>query len=531
MDRSDNPGFPLRPALLVLLALNAVLRFWIVFRPLEYTDGLTIPDDTYLSLEIARNIAHGAGPAYAGEPTNGFQPLSVFLMVPFFMAAPDSHLGAVHAAAALSAAFDTLALLMFCRIVARRCRSRAALYPAALAWILNPAGIRTAANGMETSMACFFLLWALLILDREFMREGAVPSRRAGIALGGVIGLGMLARIDVILFGAAAAGAILWAGRRDLPGSTRHVTAAAAAASLAYLPWVAYSFYHTGDLYPVSGRAVRFMSLSTVDFSPTFRNWYSLMLKAGIDTVETAEWTVMIAGAACLLALLALRRPSLSGLREKVAWTGPASAHALLLFAAYTLFVFGPWFFERYLFPLTIVCALLFAALTDSLLEALKRRWQVIVAAAALGALVGTLDVTDPAFAGPFVRADSTRLGYMNIGRWAQKTFPPGTVLGSAQSGALGYFADSLSVVNLDGVVSKSCYESLRGFRMMEYLRERNVQYVIGWYSNFQYLEHQSGGLGRDDLGGMKKVGGFTSWGYDWYVAKVNYGTNEGRRP
>ncbi len=531
MDRSDTSGLPLRQAILVLLALNAVLRFWIVFRPLEYTDGLTVPDDTYLSLTIARNIAHGAGPSYGGEPTNGFQPLSVFLMVPFFLAAPEGPVPAVHGAAALSAVFDTLALLMLCRIIARRCRSAAALYPAALAWILNPVGIRTATNGMETSMACFFLLWGLSILDAEFTGEGAVPSRRGGIALGGVIGLGMLARIDIALFGATAAAAMLYAGRKEMQRSVRCVLAASAGAFLVYLPWIAYSLYFTGDLYPVSGRAVRYMSLSTVDFSPTYRNWYSSILKAGFDAVAGTDWTVLIAGGAALLALLAVRRGSVRGLREKFAWLGPGSAHAVLLFAAYTLYVFGPWFFERYLFPITIAMVLLFAAVTSSLLEALNRKSFVVVTAAALAALVGTLDITDPGFAGPFVRADSTRLGYMNIGRWAQKTFTPGTVIGSAQSGALGYFADSLNVVNLDGVVSKSCYESLRGFRMMEYLRERRVQYVVGWYSNFQYLEHQSGGLGRGDLGGLKKVGGFTSWGYDWYVAKVSYGTNEGRRP
>ncbi|MEK7250053.1 MAG: hypothetical protein AAB209_06475, partial [Bacteroidota bacterium] len=65
-----------------LLAINVCIRCIVAARPLEYLDGLTIPDDAYLSLTIARNIAKGLGPLYGFEYTNGFQPLYVFLMVP-----------------------------------------------------------------------------------------------------------------------------------------------------------------------------------------------------------------------------------------------------------------------------------------------------------------------------------------------------------------------------------------------------------------------------------------------------------------
>ena len=60
--------------MLVLLALNLLLRCSVALRPLEYIDGLTIPDDAYLSLTIAKNIAAGLGPLYGLEHTNGFQP-------------------------------------------------------------------------------------------------------------------------------------------------------------------------------------------------------------------------------------------------------------------------------------------------------------------------------------------------------------------------------------------------------------------------------------------------------------------------
>ena len=515
--------FPVNRVLVVLLALNFLLRLWVVARPLEYLDGLTIPDDTYLSLTLARNISRGLGPSYAGEPTNGFQPLSVFLMVPVFLAVPNSLSFPVHAATALSAIFDTLTLLLLCRIAARHIRSSFTLPAVALAWILNPAGIRTATNGMETSMACFFLTWGLWILEVNYMSAGATGSRRASLALGAVIGLGMLARIDVVLFGAVAVATMLAAGRTDLRKTCREAIVVIVTAFLLYIPWLLYSFSFTGDLYPVSGRAVRFMSLATVDFSPTFRNWYSLILRAGLNAVATTNNAVLLAGGAALGALLVATRGSVRSGREKFLWLAPASAHAILLFAAYTLYIFGPWFFERYLFPTTIVLFLILAALVDSLVTMFKRQSHTLYAITAVAALVVTLDLVDPDFKSLLFRSDTTSMGYMNAGIWARRTFAPGTVIGSAQSGALGYFADSLTVINLDGVVSSSCYEALLRFRCLSFLRERRVQYVIGWYSNFQYLEHQSEGMTKSDLHDLRKIDGLTSWGYNWYFAKVAY--------
>jgi len=43
----------------ILLGLNFLIKFWVAVRPLKIIDGHTIPDDAYLCLTIARNIAWG----------------------------------------------------------------------------------------------------------------------------------------------------------------------------------------------------------------------------------------------------------------------------------------------------------------------------------------------------------------------------------------------------------------------------------------------------------------------------------------
>src|SRR5262249_41593103 len=122
-----------------------------------------------------------------------------------------------------------------------------------------------------------------------------------------------------------------------------------------------------------------------------------------------------------------------------------------------------------------------------------------------------------------FAPAELHTRGYMDIGLWAKRNFAAGTVIGSSQTGALGYFADTLRVVNRDGVVSKRCLESLEARRNMDYIREQKVQYVLGWESNLGFIANHSMGFREEDLPVVQQITEFESWGYPWYVARVTY--------
>ena len=93
-----------------LLGLNFLLKFLIAIRPLKYIDNITIQDDSYLAFTIARNIAKGLGPLYGTDFTNGFQPLYVFLVAPFYALFPNNPILPVHFALIVSVIFDTLSL-------------------------------------------------------------------------------------------------------------------------------------------------------------------------------------------------------------------------------------------------------------------------------------------------------------------------------------------------------------------------------------------------------------------------------------
>ena len=154
-----HPGGLPRALWLALLAFSFALRALALSRPIASLDGVIIPDDSYYTLHLARSIAHGLGPFYGLGHTNGFQPLFGFLMVPFFWLFDDP-LRPVRAALVVSALADTAALAMLTVILKRQVSDARVVAAVMVMWAVSPYTISQGTNGLETSLALFFLLSA-----------------------------------------------------------------------------------------------------------------------------------------------------------------------------------------------------------------------------------------------------------------------------------------------------------------------------------------------------------------------------------
>jgi hypothetical protein len=510
-------------ALLLLLALNLALRSYVSLRPLEAIDGLTIPDDAYLSLSIARNIAQGLGPQYGEQYTNGFQPFYVFLMVPVYWLIPHDPIMPVHLALLLTSLFDTLTLLILLRLVRRVSTSACTPILTALLWMLHPRIIGVATNGLETAIACFFVVWVLAYFHKHFLPAEHAPNRRDCVRLGVLLGLGMLARIDCIVLAAVVTALLLWMHGSARRGALAWAMVVNASMFLVYLPWLAYSYAYTGDFYPVSGSAVRLMTLARVDASTTFAGLHGLMARAALRAIAGPNQAWIACSAVLLLLGLAFRHLKCRPAKGQAVLLAASWGYAIALICAYVFYEFGPHFFDRYFHPVRVPLLLTIAILTDSLLSSFKRARVRAGAAILFAAFILASQSSDPYLRDLLFGNGSPNLGYMNLGLWARSTFPNGTVVGGSQTGAVGYFADNLKVVNLDGVVNKRCYESLVHRANMKYVRGQGIEYVFGWAVNFAYLVHMSNGFKQGDIADLKKIPGFQSWNTDWYVGKVSY--------
>jgi hypothetical protein len=490
------------------------------FRPIGFLDDLAIPDDAYLSLTIARNIARGLGPLYGLAPTNGFQPLYVFLMVPVYSLLPGDPGMPIHAALVLLALFDTAALYQLFRLVARRSAWRGTPLLVGLSWLLCPYAILTTLNALETMIAFCFLCALFLALDRFDDELGAPARVSAGFGIGVLLGVGALARIDSLLVAPVVAAVYAARARRarlPAPRLLQAGGATAAGALLAMSPWLAYSWRWTRDLLPVSGRALRYISLSSVGHRPTLAAFYAPML-ARATAVVARKQVLFLALIVALAAALALLRVSGRAVARRIAPVLPAMAFGALLFAAYAFVVFGPWHFPRYLFPLTLPVLLLFAALIDLAAAALPRARSALAVAIALLVVAGS--AAQPAFRRLLAPRFDGTWGYRRIGLWARDHFAPGSIVGGSQTGALGYFADRLVVVNLDGVVNRACYDAMRRGRMLDYVRSTGVRDLV-WQDDIELLNRESPRTRPAAVARVGKIEGFETWGASWYLYRI----------
>jgi hypothetical protein len=358
-------GPSLRTWLLVaILFVNFASRLIILLRPLIYLDNLAIhsfftysmiSDDAYLCLKIARNIALGLGPTFDGISfTNGFQPLYVFLLVPLFRLFPNDLITPVHVSLLISSIFGTLSLYLMLKLSSRFTRSLGVPVLLSLLWVFNPYVISTTLNGMETMMAFFFVLLFLHYFDSKRPLTGD----RSTFALGVILGLAMLVRLDAIFLGISLFLVMtfkLLKGRLLFGRYVKTLLMTALGVLLAYSPWMVYSYVHSGKIFPVSGKAIRLITLSTVNDAPTIGNLYLPMLLKGLKALWFGNAFLIVL--LCLVMLgyalmFGFSRLHMKLVIERFKRHSLLLVYGIILFLTYILYFFAPYYFPRYLFPL-----------------------------------------------------------------------------------------------------------------------------------------------------------------------------------
>ena len=381
-------------AVVALLASGFCLRATVALRPLKWIDGLTLPDDAYLSLTIARNVGRGLGPHYGTSYTNGFQPLWVFLTAPLYAWRPLDLEGNVHAALLILAGCDTLLAALVCLQVWRWTRNSQAPAVVAAAWAMNPYSVRTSLCGLEASLSAMLAVLVLLLLDRERDNTREFDRRRL-LVLGIALGFAILARIDNgFLALTVALFLVPWHTRplsRALRGGLARILPVAAAAAAVTLPWLVYSYHYTGDLYPISGRAVRLVALGDrVVKGGALEGYRGVLLGEAWAWFFQSHAFLLNLIAGLLLVLVLFFRSDLTSLGPVLKRTAPSLLWGALLFFVYPLHILAHWFFPRYqypiLIPLLLVVGSLFAFLASR--PRLGRFETALTAAVVVGSLV-----------------------------------------------------------------------------------------------------------------------------------------------
>lgn len=485
-----------RVVALALIALCLGLRLLPAFASSEAILHGPLTDDSFYSLNIARNLAAGAGFTFDRiNPTNGFQPLYVFLMVPVYALFPDDPMTPVRVAMLLLGLANTFAALFLYHILNREVSQRAGLFGLVI-FALSPYVIDNGVNGLETSLALLLFLAAYDLYLAKIRPGKETLNHRLGLAA--LLALLVFARLDGGLL--AAAIALDYLLRRDpQPFQSRLIkmAAIAAVALLLYSPWLIFNQVHFGAALPQSGAAVRLMAelygemelpIPVPAFAPGDipASFYAGHLISALMVLAMAGLFFPVGPVVLLLQLFGQASGAwiigawpvvvpvfLAG----VAWAfrarrtlGAAWWATGLTVAAYSLYVFGAWFFFRYLYIAEVCLLMLGAALFDRLME--KRKWVVWAAAAGYVVLLGN---------GYAVRSqpnDFQLFNYDMIKQALDAKAPAGARAGTFQTGFVGYFSPARTVVNLDGVVNPKAHAALRDGRLYQYLRDERIEYV-----------------------------------------------------
>lgn len=507
-----------------LLFAFLLTRIFLLIRPFPEIDSYALTDDTYLSLKIAKNIADGYGMTYGGIPTNGFQPLYVFMMVPVFAVIKSSLILPVYIAMILLSVFSLLSVFVLYRLILKLFGSSESAFIVSLLFVITPALIRNTANGLETSISFFFFLLAVYLLYLYRSVSLVNIKFRKIFLFGLILGFALLARIDnvflfIVLF--------FWTAfkfRHEKPGirTLLYCTLALSAGfALIYVPWLAISYFNTGMLYPVSGEAVRIQGIYYAVHKTSLTNFYFSELYRSLRYF-VLNYFVVVFLIIVLLPFVFKKRGFgfLNGFLSSKHF--PLVVTSVLFYAVYVFYISAFWYFPRYLVPLFVPVSVLTGFLVKELFTFGVFRVKTNLFFTVIAVIIILINVLRPGFR-DFYFGKHVPEGYFGISAWVSENMKEGTRIGSLQTGALGYFAENVKVLNLDGVVNANALNAIKQNRLIDYIKENKLEYVLLWNINREFIKAKSANFRESDLTHLRNIQGIKSWGYDWDLYKVNY--------
>lgn len=480
-----------------VLMLGLSIFLFLAWLPLEISLSRFGFEDLFYYLQVARNLASGAGPTLDGiHPTNGFHPLwmliSIALVSPF---GPGSKVP-VHFAFTLCAVFHVLTALLVYRIVRQRGNAWVAVAAMSL-WLFNFAVAGIAMCGLETALFGLLLMATVYFyLDR---RENL--SGRGSLVLGALLGLTTLARFDGALLGFAlgADQFVLWLRKREsVPRLVGRSVPMSAVAVALLIPWLVWSSRVSGSLLPNSHRAIKLwlgteatggaylyhLASQLVHYAPEAARMYGLM----------PLWPFSLIAVLALGALLF----------RKASERGPGLP--LFVFVAYpsaqALYYAGNFApLNRYLYPAHLVVFTGIMVILANRLEG-KRAWQTWVAAAGAFLVFAVNAGVCSARSWQEGRGSAGTHSlhwtmYMQAVPWIREHIPTGEKIGAFNCGIFSYFSGR-TVVNLDGVINDSVIPALEEHRLFSYLQDEGIAYLIDWEATLNFALARYGGAKGD---------------------------------
>lgn len=453
-----------RPWIAVLVFAAALLpRLLIVLTPIPTQLDKVLPDDAYYYFLTAQNIVRSGSPSVDGlHPSNGWHPLWMLANTTIYSLPYSDPDLPVRLVLGLGAVCDSLAAALIF-LGTRRFVGEAAAAVGGLSYAVNTMPMFQSVNGLETGLAALCIAGAWMLTLR--LTDKPTPLNAA--LWGGVFGLTFLARTDTALILVPLGLYALWRLRRSIP----LVVVGAAVAGIVVAPWLLWNQANFGSFLEQSSSnavpwAARARFLMENPESAQFGESLRVLLHAPYwlrgDYLGAPPLMGFVLWLLALWGMYRARQQALSQIALLLLLGGAA----LLLVHTLVRWYPRPWYFVVTAQSLALGLAL-FWHVTES-----KR---IKLAMLAFG-LVGMVAFGWMAWQIGYYPWQQTHQYAAAL--WARDNLPADARLASMNSGIIGYYSGR-TTVNLDGVVNPAAFEAIQNYRLLDFMRETEVDYFL----------------------------------------------------
>ncbi|MEQ8763568.1 MAG: hypothetical protein RL885_06555 [Planctomycetota bacterium] len=500
-----------RRILVALFLLGFALRALLVALPLEESISRILTDDAYYNLQVARHVLAGEGATFDGRhPTNGFHPL--WMVACFLPLQLEDPVQVTRGLLALASLVDLLGAAVLFAVLRRVAAPTFALVVTG-AWLLNPVTIGLALNGLDTPLVFLLTTMAVGALISEASMER--PRRRRTDSL---FALAFLARVDVLILCAmlGAFRVLEWLRKRHTLGSVFATAGILAVTIVPYFAWnrIVYGLWtpasglalsehlvHASGLHPGEGAGaaawLAYFGEALSKFLPEYLAFYGANLLQG--PVTGASSLVVLAGLFSLAVVFAFA--SWTALRNRIdsrGWLPSIEIFVVLVPVAY----FGAYLLRlgpktRYILPALIAAWFVagMASRTWSKRDLLRRLGLALLPILALNLTWGWVQL----FATPDLHG-WTRRANLTKGLEVLSEIPEDARIGAFNSGVYAFFSGR-DVVNLDGLINNDAYFAIRDHRLVDFIVEDDIDYVLDFADQIQLYLSAFGGLPLERFG------------------------------
>ena len=486
---SSGGGFPFIQVVSILILAGLGIRLYIAWQDFTLLFQKCVVDDALFYLNIAKNISLGNGATFDGSIlTNGFHPVYALCLVPIFLLFPNSPDLTFHLGLTILSLFNVLTGV-FIYMAVRELAGKFAALVATFIWIFNPYVIFISLNGVEVSVACFFL--SLSAYRFIVMRKKRDFTAKNLLILGALTGLAILSRIDSVFMLGAFTLFIFYDtylnGKRFISALSQSSLFNLAAFTV-MAPWFLWNLYHFGTIRQISGVTLpniahnMYLMQNNTYLSLSLIKTELFYLKIWLENIilYSGGWPLILI--TILIFFLVSGKSLLENSKELLHKTKKIdflflSSTILVMF--YALYFWGwhrPWYYLSAMLTVTIFLGVVTGEIQRivSSSHAVSRRITILgialfVVLASYFLYTGGKAWEKGLF--PF------QAELYESAVWINENTEKDTKIGAISSGVYGYITQRTT--DLLGVVNAEAYRAVDEKRFFSYLKEKELDYLV----------------------------------------------------